>query len=274
MANRSLANRRQVLRWCGALTLHGVPGALAQAAQPATPAMRIALGNATPPLYWEAEDGPERGIHGACLELMAALVKTAGYRLDAAAFPLARVQALVEAGEMDGMINAVTPERLRYAIPSRLPLFQDKVSIFVHKDSSLLARLRQVRTLDELAAVSATVVSLNGSGWTKHNIEARGMKVYYGPGTSGEVMMLIRGRGDIVVDMSRTVNWWLAKMPGGEDIVELPQTIDTVKFHLLIGARSPLAGRMSELDNALKRLRASPHYHAILKKYKLTEPPN
>ncbi|MES2151873.1 MAG: transporter substrate-binding domain-containing protein [Pseudomonadota bacterium] len=262
--------RRLLLKTAGLL----VPAVSAAAFAPA-PGMnrqaplRIAFGDATPPLYWKTREDSTHDVEGMCVDLMAELARLLDARFEASVYPLPRVQTLVEVGAVDGMVNVLTPERLAYSIATRQALFQDRISIFVHRDSPYLKRLQAVRTLDDLARTGVTVLSLIGAGWTRRNLESRGMKVYFGTGTGGEVKMLIGRRGDVVVDMSTNVNWWLKKLPGSENIVELPGKLDMIKWYLLIGKRSPFAQRMPELEQALQHLQASPRYKAILNKHGL-----
>ena len=218
-------------------------------------------------MYWQLQDKSEGAAHGLLVELMAALAKVAECDFQAYAMPLTRVQKMVEQGLMDGMVNIVNPDRLVYALASAEPLIRGKVSIFVRKDSAALERLKTVKTLDDLAATGVSVNAMLGSGWIKTNLEARGMEVFYGQGTTGAVKMLIGKRGDVVVDMSANINWLLKDMPGGQDVVELPQTLETVGWHVLISKRSPYAKEMPLIDKALASLKASSQYKVIVKKY-------
>ncbi len=255
--------RRALLQWAGALGL----GALGPA-QAAAPALRMAFGDASPPMYWKAGE-PGAEVQGLLVDLMGEVARLAGRPLQAQAFPLPRVQLMVEHGEVDGMVNVVTPARLAYALASAEPLVVGDVGIFAHKDSPLIERLRAVRTLDELAATGASVAALIGSGWTKRNLEARGMEVFYASGTITNVRMLIARRADVVVDMAANIQWILKDEPGSTEILQMPHAVDSVGWNLLVSKRSPVARDMPILDRAIAEMKARPPYKALLKKYRL-----
>lgn len=246
------------------LTMPGVP---AQAAPPSQ-VLRMAFGDASPPVYWKPADSTTEA-QGLLVELMAEVCRLAGLHMQANAFPLPRVQRMVEHGEADGMVNVVTPARLAYALASAEPLIVGNVSIFAHKDNPALERLKTVRTLDELAAIPVSVAALIGSGWTKKNLEARGMKVFYASGTVTNVRMLIAKRADVVVDLAANIHWILKDEADGDSIVELPHSVDSVGWNLMISKHSPFANEMPALDRAIAEMKSRSAYRGILKKYRL-----
>jgi len=229
---------------------------------------RVALGDSSPPVYWSTSPDGLRGA-GLVVDLLGEVARAAGWSLQAQWLPLARVQALVSAGDFDAMVNVVTPARLEYTLASRSPLFSSPVKVFVRKDSPYLAALQKVRTLDDLARVPVTVGALLGSGWTKTNLESRGMKVEYSSGTASGVVKLIAKRVDIVVDVSLNINWIRRDLPGGEDLVELPQVIEVVGWHVLVSRRSGFSSALARLDAAIDVARSTKAYRSILDRYGL-----
>jgi polar amino acid transport system substrate-binding protein len=228
--------------------------------------LRIAYPDKSPPNSWEDADHRMRGV---MVDLMAEVAKNAGYRFRPLARPLPRVQLEVESGEADGMCLVVTPARQKYAAAAAEPLTTGPVTIFVRRDNPALARLQNVRSLDDLARADITVVGIMGNGWAKKNIEDRGIRTEHASGTIGTVRMLIGKRGDVVVDMSSQINWILKETPGAADIIELPAVMEQVDWHLQISRKSPVVNDQPRLSAAIKELKASPLYEAILKKYRM-----
>ena len=226
--------------------------------------LRIAYPDKSPPNSWEDED---RRMRGVMVDLVAEVAKATGYRFRPLPRPLPRVQLEVESGEADGMCLVVTPARQKYAVAAGEALTTGPVTIFVRHDNPALARLQEVRSLDDLARADVTVVGITGNGWVKKNIEARGIRTEHASGTIGTVRMLIGRRGDVIVDMSSQINWILKEVPGGGDIVELPVVMEMVDWDLQISKRSPVIDDLPRLTDAIKELKASALYEAILKKY-------
>lgn len=226
--------------------------------------LRIAYPDKSPPNSWE--DG-DRRMHGVMVDLMAEVAKAAGYRFRPVARPLPRVQLEVESGEADGMCLVVTPARQKYSLAAGEALTTGPVTIFVRRDNPALARLQNVHSLDDLAHADITVVGITGNGWVKKNIEDRGIRTEHASGTIGTVRMLIGKRGDVVVDMSSQINWILKDIAGGGDVVELPAVMEEVDWHLQISKKSPVVEDLPRLTDAIKELKATPLYEAILKKY-------
>lgn len=239
-------------------------GCISSAARANEKLLRIAYPDKSPPNSWEDRD---HRMHGVTVDLMAAVAKAAGYRFHPLPLPLPRVQLEVESGEADGMCLVVTPARQKYAVAASEPLTTGPVTIFVRRDNPALERLQEVRSLDDLARADVTVVGITGNGWVKKNIEDRGIRTEHANGTVGTVRMLIGKRGDVVVDMSSQINWILKDIPGGGDIVELPVVMEEVDWHLQISKKSPVLADLPLLTSAIKELKASPLYEAILKKY-------
>lgn len=234
--------------------------------------LRIAFGNNSPPLYWlDKSQGDRTKVQGMMVELMGEVAERAGFSFQKIAFPHKRIQSMVEAGEMDGMVNVVTPTRLEYSLSSTEPIQIGRVGVFMRRDSLAFDRVATVKTLDDLAKANITVVGILGSGWTKQHIESRGIPVVHGLNTVKTVKMLILGRADVLVDMSDNINWILKSELGGRLIVEMPAPIQAIGWHLLISKRSPFSKKMTKLNKAIKELKASPTYKQLLGKYGIVE---
>jgi ABC-type amino acid transport substrate-binding protein len=239
-------------------------GCVSAAARADEKLLRIAYPDKSPPNSWE---DPDHRMRGVMVDLVAEVARMTGYRFRPLPRPLPRVQLEVESGEADGMCLVVTPARQKYAVAAGEPLTTGPVTLFVRRDSPALERLLNVRSLDDLARADVTVVGITGNGWVKKNIEDRGIRTEHASGTIGTVRMLIGKRGDVIVDMSSQINWILKETPGGGDIVELPAVMEQVDWHLQISKRSPVIDDLPQITTAIKELKASPLYEAILKKY-------
>ena len=256
--------RRKFLQ-AGSAALAASTPFLGAYAQPGAAVLNMVYGENAPPNNWVV-NGAVRGL---IVDLVDDVAQRCGMVHRAQPYPLTRVQQMVQHGEADGMCLVATPDRLAYAVPSAEPLIVGRVSMFVRNDSPLLQRLKSVRSLDELAGVGATVLSMNGSSWAKQNLESRGIRVDYGGDTASPIKRLIGQRGDLVIDLSSQINWSLKEVAGSESVLELPVALQEVGWHLLISKRSPLAAQMPKFDKAIHALKADARYKAIFAKYGL-----
>lgn len=251
--------RRAFLTGAAALTV-AQPGPAAAS----RPKFRIAYPDKSPPNSWRGDDGAMRGI---LVDLTAEVAAAADYDFEPVPLPLPRVQSEVESGAVDGMCLVVTPTRLEYAVPTAEPLTTGRVTLFVRHDCPSYAELAAVKSLDDLARTDITVIASEGNGWIRENIEKRGIKTVFANGTLGTVRMLIGKRGDVVVDMSHQINWITKEIEGGGEIEELPAVMDNVDWHLLISKKSPFAGDMARLDDAVRAMKKSGKADEVFQRY-------
>lgn len=244
--------------WTQPLWLRPAPAVAAR------PPLRIGYPDKSPPNSWATGDG---NMHGMLVDLTAAVAEAAGYDFTPVPLPLPRVQAGVAAGALDGMCLTLTPDRLRYAIPTAEPLTTGSVTLFLRRDNPMRARLAHVRNLDDLAASGATVIAVEGNGWIRENVQARGIRTVFANGTIGTVRMLVGRRGDVIADMSHQINWLKREVAGGDAIEELPAVMDLVDWPLLISRKSPVAGDMARLDAAIRDLKAAGRFDPIYEMY-------
>ncbi len=59
-----------------------------------------------------------------------------------AAYPWARAQAMVKAGQADGFVTAATPERAQYTIATTEWLYQSRLTLFTRANHPRLAELQ------------------------------------------------------------------------------------------------------------------------------------
>lgn len=265
---QGMMQRRRFLSGSAAAVLAGfsVGGALLRAAPVLAQRspLRIGYPDKSPPNSWATGDG---NMHGMLVDLTAAVAQAAGHDFTPVPLPLPRVQAGVETGALDGMCLTLTPDRLRYAIPTAEPLTTGTVTLFLRRDNPVRARLALVRNLDDLAATGATVIAVEGNGWIRQNVQARGIRTVFANGTIGTVRMLVGGRGDVIADMSHQINWLKREVPGGEAIEELPAVMDQVDWPLLISRKSPVAREMARLDTAIRDLKAAGAFDPLYAMY-------
>ena len=94
------------------------------------------------------------------------------------------------------------------------------------------------------------------------------MNVSWSPKLDYVLAMLINGRFDIFVDTSQVVRFNIKKLNYQDQIVELPNIVDSAPFSLCIGKESPYVNILPEFDKTLKDMKKDGILQKIYDKYK------
>lgn len=256
-------SRRKLLASGGAggLALAG----LQVSAQPALKPLRIAYFETYRPLSFRAPD-----LKGLLVDVLdEVLTDELQVPCSHEGFPWPRAQALVQVGERDAMCTIATPQRLEYAFAAETPVVEAPTCIYVDKDNPLVPQLRQVRSLEQLRALDATVLSYSANGWAAENL--KGFKIIWGNDFLSALRMLAAGRGDVMVENSLTMQHTLQSMPGAAHIIRLPNPLDVAKFRLLVSRASAHAGVPPRFSDAMKRFKLTPRYADLFDRYGVGE---
>lgn len=187
--------------------------------------------------------------------------------VESSGFPWIRAQALVQNGQYDGICTVATPARLQYAVAATEAVVSAPTRIFVRADNPLLPKLKEVKNLDELSRLNASVLSYAGNGWAKAKLT--NFNVNWGGDFSSSLSMLVGKRGDIMVENAISMQFSLNKIPGGDEVIMLPNSMDQVDFQLLLSKSSPHVGLLSEFNAALHEFKKTEDYANIYKEYGL-----
>ncbi|MEK7393453.1 MAG: transporter substrate-binding domain-containing protein [Fibrobacterota bacterium] len=226
--------------------------------------IKIALSEDFEPWSWESGTSV-RGLARDMLEQILTTRMHITTRFDG--YPWARAQALSFDGQADAICTAVTPKRLETLMASSLPVVSIPIRIFARNDSDLLVRLRKIDRLETLNAAPLQFLTYTGSGWARENLNPSKTDM---TGNLSQVLeKLASGRGDVLVENIAVVRNYLRKHEFRGRIVELPLTLDSLRFHFLVNRSSPFAQNLSEFDREFAAFRKTKAYRNILARYGL-----
>ncbi len=168
-----------------------------------------------------------------------------------AAYPWARAQAMVKAGQADGFVTAETPERMQYTVATSEWLYQTRLTLFTRADHPRLAELQKLRGMEELA--DTKIGSYMGHGWVQAKLGH--LKVYYATDRETALRMLLAKRFDVVADVSVSARKGIENMGLETRVLELPITLDASEARLLIGKTSPLLNHIQAINDAIRTMK-------------------
>ena len=255
--NLTVMHRRAAIKTLAGLASAASTAHLARASEP----FRLAYFETYSPLSF-VDKGHLTGI---LVDVLDEVIGRMGLPRVHSGFPWARAQLLVKNGEQDAICTIATPERLEYAQAADEPVVTAFNCIFVRKDHPKLAQLAQVTSLDELRAMKLGVLSYAANGWAKAKLT--GFDVMWGSDFGSSLKMLVAGRGDLMVENALTMQYSLARTPGGDAIRMLPNRFDEAQFQLLVSKHSPHLSRLPEFSRLLAQFKRAPAYGEIFQRY-------
>ena len=224
--------------------------------------------------YWPAiyrgKDGKPAGIFN---DIMTELFARLDIPLKKSVYPWKRAQLLVKNGEADGMVTVYTKERKAFAAATD-PIWEVGESLFFRRDNPKACKILTVNSFDDLKGL--TLVDTLGSGWTKDNYDAHGIKnVIWVPSIDSAFNMLAKGRADAFIVYNLNAYGILSRKKAQEAdssgdyraIVAITPTFATLPFRLLIRKDSPFVERIPEINETLKAMKADGTYQRIRRKY-------
>ena len=224
--------------------------------------------------YWPAiyrgKDGKPAGIFN---DILTEAFARLHIPLEKSVYPWKRAQRMVEQGEADGMVTVYTRERREFATATE-PLWEIGETLFFRRDNPKACRMLGVNSFDDLKGL--TLVDTQGSGWTRSNYEAHGIKdVIWVPSVESAFGMLAKGRADALIMFNlNAYNILIRKRvmndsssEGFQDIVAITPTFARLPFRLLIRRDSPFAKRIPDINRVLHEMEADGTYRRIRKKY-------
>ena len=213
------------------------------------------------PFSWE-EDGKIQGILVDIIE--EAIHTRMGIPVSHKGYPWMRAQMIVKNGKADAFVTVPTPERQAYTVVNSEPVDQITFTIFTRKNGSKIEALKKVRKIKALEEF--IIGHYLGSGWAKQKL--KGMKVEWIPNVSQTLKKLALGRVDVFVDASKGVYFNIKKLGLQDQIIEIPNVLDSAPFHLCIRKNSPFIKILSQFDEIVKEMRKDGTFEKIYNRYK------
>ena len=94
------------------------------------------------------------------------------------------------------------------------------------------------------------------------------MIVYWTPTLDKALFLLAKNRYDIFIDTSQVVRFNVKKLGYQDQIVELPNIIDSASFNLCIGKKSPYVNILPKFNATIKAMRENGNLQEIYDKYR------
>ena len=224
--------------------------------------------NDWPPYYFKNKSDE---LPGFARELMSICISRLGYRAEFTFYPVKRMYAYLEKGELDISLFSYKKSREDLVYFGHEPVFLSGYRPVVRSGSGI--GIRSLADFDNLK-----IGHLAGLRYSKAflaYIEKRRQAGSLITGTTGDacLRMLTENIIDIFVDTRETVLWRAQQMGITEKIMILDYDIQTSQYFVTVSKTSPRIadkpGFLKQLDHCLKRIKADGRYREIAHKYGL-----
>lgn len=179
--------------------------------------------------------------------------------------PWKRAQEMVKQGLADAMVSVVTPERLTYATPSKIPAFEDAYRAFTYVGNPRMDELKKIKSIGDLRKF--TICEYLGSGWANANLVGKVKAIEFGRSIDSKVFMLAAHRCDLIVDLGFLINSKISHNKLDDKIVELPAVFKGTGFYLMVSKKSPHQEILSLFDKNIKTMKKEGKIESIIKKW-------
>jgi len=191
------------------------------------------------------------------------LTKQMGVPVDVVGYPWARVQHLVENGEVDAFVTVPTIQRLEYALSSSETVYNVEMRTTVVRGSPVDKRLRDNTQPDALKTLR--YCDILGNGWGKAYAAQHGITPIIVSKVISCLRMVQKGRADVVLQSSVVTDREIAAQNMGEDLVTLPTVYGKMTFTFLLSKKSTVGqGFVDRFDETLKRMKADGSYAELV----------
>ena len=246
---------------------------LAGSAQAQSPAeasarsvMTVAMMENNPPFTTPNPKHPT-GQSGLLVEILDEIFKQLDMPYAVEVYPWARAQATVQAGRADMLVTVPTDERRGYALVSEQSVFPMFMQVYARKDHPRLTEIRRIKSAQDIVALDLVAISNLGNGWHKANIEAAGVKTYYGTNDESAARMLAARRGDILVDSAVSMAVEIRRQGLEGVLTAAAAPFAPLRFHVLLGQKSPFVQRMPDINRAIATLQRNGTLERLYQKY-------
>ncbi|WP_214170429.1 substrate-binding periplasmic protein [Geoanaerobacter pelophilus] len=214
------------------------------------------------PPYEYSEDGV---IKGAAVEIVREAFKLMGHEVIIEILPFARSIEMLKNGDADGIFTFFrTPERESFAFFSQEAVVQQRISLWVRKDSKItfdgnLTSLKDYR----FGVVRKTSYGERFDGAVKKGT----LKIAESYTIEEAIKLLVNGRVDIWVSNHDGAVFELKKIGQSKEVKELLPSLQNIPAYVGFSRKRNLEGLRNDFDAALRTLKKSGKYAIILKGY-------
>lgn len=232
------------------------------------PPLTIVFMEGLEPLCWE-ENGKPMGEQP---EIAQYVLAKLGIKANFRFLPWARAQKMVQDGEADLMMTTPNKARFEFAVFGKEMTTPNYWNVFVARAKpEVIEKARKFQKLEDLKPF--TVLDFIGNGWTGAFMkDADGYRIDRTPKMEQLVEKLQAGRGDMTINSSTSMNWFLHKLKYSGKVEEIDLVAPGTRFHMTFQVSRKSAwvelGLVKALDLELKKMKDSGEWLKVLKKYK------
>lgn len=213
------------------------------------------------PYCWTDSDGNAQGIY---IDIIDEVVRNGmGIPVEYHEYAWDVAQDLVKDGTADAFITVPTPERREYTEISNEPLFSDVCVIFTQKDNERLDEIQKVTSIPDLKGFK--LLDYTGSGWANQHLAD--FDVEWLPGIKEVLIELANGKGDIFVQPHILTNYNINELHLEDKIIEIPNPLDHVEFHVCVSKNSSYVNILPEFDRIIKEMKEDGSLQKIINSY-------
>lgn len=230
--------------------------------------LTIVFAEGLEPLCWE-QDGKPMGIQP---EIAQYVLSKLNVDAKFVFLPWMRAQSMVKSGEADVMMTTPSKARFEFAVFGKEMTTPNSWNVFVQKKNlPVIAQAQKLVHLEDLKQFK--VLDFVGNGWTAAYMpQAQGYQIVSAPNMEQLVKMLAVGRGDLTINSSTSMRWFLHKLNLKNEIEEVDMALPGTRFHMTfqVSRKSKWVerGLVKALDNELKKMKDSGEWINVLRKYR------
>jgi polar amino acid transport system substrate-binding protein len=183
-------------------------------------------------------------------------------------FPWARAQQMVREGYADAFCTVPTNERREYTEVSAEPLVTATFTMFTRRNGPNVAKLNDVKSLAELSPF--LIGHYLGSGWAHQKLG--GMRIDWATNLDMALRKLAYGRNDVFIDVAEVIRPRIKELKLENDLIELPQVLDTQQFNLCVRKESAFTKMLPDFDKVIRQMRLDGSLAAIYRKFEILPP--
>lgn len=202
-----------------------------------------------PPFSWEDDNKQMQGI---LIDVINESIHARmGISVSHKGYPWARAQYMVKHNRADAFVTVPTPKRREYTKISKEPAVIATFTLFIKDGNPKIWDLKNVKKISDLKRFK--IGSYIGNGWADKNLA--GIDVDLGPTLDTTLNKLIKGRFDVYPGVSQVTRHRIRELDLQNEIIELPNIIDSSTFNLCIGKKSPYVNILPKFDETVRKMR-------------------
>lgn len=179
-----------------------------------------------------------------------------GLTLKSMELPWLRATKMVESGSCHFFVTTPTDKRKTFSIPAKNPILISRLVMITNKLNGNLAKLNQVKNLDDLQKLNLTGAAVNGNGWWENEILKRGIKSYPLSMFSQLPSFIADGKADFtIVDVYESIDMLKDKTTGTK-LIQADPYLSENPLHVMFSKKTPKVGGL-DLPELIKKFEAA-----------------